>query len=124
MRKILLPLVMSLIWGVSAAQLQVDNLLCENLSNPFGVGMSQPRFSWQLSSSKRNVLQTAYEVRVAPDMALLTKGSSLIWSSGKIDSDSSVHVGYKGSPLQSGTKYFWQVKVWDNSGESSKWSEP
>src|SRR5262245_17942085 len=124
MRKILLPLVVNLAWRVSVAQLQVDNLLCENLSNPMGVGVAQPRFSWQLSSTKRNVLQAAYEVRVAHDMSSLTKGSSLVWSSGKITSDSSVQVVYKGSPLQSGTKYFWQVRVWDNLGESSKWSEP
>ena len=124
MRNIVLPFLMSLSCHISVAQLQVENLLCENLSNPRGVGSSQPRFSWQLISSKRNVLQTAYEVRVGHDMSSLAKGTSLVWNSGKIGSDSTVHVVYKGSPLQSGIQYFWQVRVWDNSGESSKWSEP
>ena len=124
MRKIAFLLMISLVWHLGVAQLQVGSLLCENLSNPIGVGSSQPRFSWQLNSNKRNVMQTAYEVRVGQGMSSLAKGSSLVWSSGKIDSDSSVHVAYKGSPLQSGTKYFWQVRVWSNSGESSKWSEP
>ena len=119
-----MPFVMSLAWYISVAQLQIGSLLCENLSNPIGIGSSQPRFSWQLNSSKRSVLQMAYEVRVGRDMSSLAKGSTLDWSSGKIESDSSVHVAYKGSPLQSGTKYFWQVRVWSNSGESSKWSEP
>lgn len=124
MRKIVFLLVISLVWHIGVAQLQVGSLFCENLTNPIGVGSSQPRFSWQLNSNKRNVMQTAYEVRVGHGMSSLAKGSSLVWSSGKIDSDSSVHVAYKGSPLQSGTKYFWQVRVWSNSGESSKWSEP
>jgi alpha-L-rhamnosidase len=124
MRKIILPLVMTLLGYVTTAQLEVNNLLCENVVNPLGVGTVQPRFSWQLTSSKRHTLQTAYEVRVARDESSLTKGSSLLWGSGKIDSDSSVHVVYKGSPLQSGKKYFWEVRVWSNSGESSKWSAP
>src|SRR5436190_15906863 len=124
MKKIILPLVVSLAWHISFAQLQVDNLLCENLSNPIGVGSSQPSLSWQLRASNRNVLQTAYEIRIGRDVSSLTKGSSLVWGSGKIDSDSSVHVAYKGSPLQSGTKYFWQVRVWTNSGDTSKWTEP
>ena len=124
MRKIVFLLVISLVWHIGVAQLQVGSLFCENLTNPIGVGNSQPRFSWQLNSNKRNVMQTAYEVRVGHGMSSLAKGSSLVWSSGKINSDSSVHVAYEGSPLQSGTKYFWQVRVWSNSGESSKWSEP
>jgi alpha-L-rhamnosidase len=124
MRKIILLAATSLAWHIIIAQLHVSNLRCENLSNPIGVGSTQPRFSWQLNSSKRNVLQVAYEVRVGRDMSSLAKGSSLVWSSGKIDSDSTVHVAYKGSSLQSGIKYFWQVRVWDNSGKGSAWSEP
>ncbi|MGB8191418.1 MAG: family 78 glycoside hydrolase catalytic domain [Chitinophagaceae bacterium] len=106
------------------AQLPVQNLLVENRSNPMGVDVASPRFSWQLVSDKRNVLQTAYEVRVATDKNALGKGSNLQWSSGKVASDSSVHVTYKGKPLQAGKIYYWQVRAWDNQGSASNWSEP
>jgi alpha-L-rhamnosidase len=39
-------------------------------------------------------------------------------------SDRSVHVPYAGAALQSGKKYTWEVRVWDNNGKPSAWSEP
>jgi alpha-L-rhamnosidase len=102
---------------VAPAQLIVTNLLTENLSNPMGIGVSQPRFTWQLVSEKRNVEQTAYEVKVMD-------GRAVVWNSGKVMSDQSVHVIYDGSSLESGTRYRWQVRVWDNNGKTSRWSTP
>lgn len=104
------------------AQVKVQHLLVENLSNPIGVDATSPRLSWQLVSNNRNVMQTAYEVKVGTTTNLF-KEKNLQWSSGKVNSDSSVHVGYKGMPLQAGKKYFWQVRVWDNGGKASPWSE-
>src|SRR5215831_1278656 len=117
MKKIALSFTFQLSCALVFAQTRVTNLLCENLVNPIGIDVTQPRFSWQLASDKRNVMQTAYEIKV-------TSGKSVVWGSGKVNSDSSVHVYYKGAPLQPGTKYFWQVRVWDNSGKASQWSPP
>jgi alpha-L-rhamnosidase len=39
-------------------------------------------------------------------------------------SDRSVHVPYAGTALQSGKKYTWEVRVWDNNGKPSPLSEP
>lgn len=102
---------------VAPAQLIVTNLLTENLSNPMGLGVSQPRFTWQLVSEKRNVTQSAYEMKVMD-------GRAVVWNSGRVMSDQSVHVIYDGSSLESGTRYRWQVRVWDNNGKTSKWSTP
>lgn len=107
-----------------SAQVTLTNLLCENLTNPIGIDIENPRFSWQLISNTRSTMQTAYEIRLAKSPKALSKEVDLLWTTGKIITDQSVHVTYKGTPLQSGQQYFWQVKVWDNHGKSSKWSEP
>ncbi len=100
---------------VCFSQVTVKNLLCENLSNPVGIDAVQPRFSWQLLSGKRNVKQTAYQIKVST-------GKEAVWSSGKINSEQSVQISYAGKLLQSGKKYNWQLRVWDNNGKASAWS--
>ncbi|MBL7829278.1 MAG: family 78 glycoside hydrolase catalytic domain, partial [Saprospiraceae bacterium] len=107
-----------------SAQLNVINPMVENLQNPIGLDVDSPRFSWQLSSPQRNVIQTTYEIKVAENAANLSLSKSLLWASGRVNSDASVWVPYTGPALQSGKKYYWQVRVWDNFGQESVWSEP
>jgi alpha-L-rhamnosidase len=104
--------------GIS--QINIHRLLTENLSDPIGLDSRSPRFSWQLTSGDRNVLQTDYEIRVMeqPD------SRTALWNSGKIHSGESVHVQYGGPELRSGKKYLWQVRIWDNRGRTTPWSEP
>ncbi len=106
------------------AQVSVQNLRLENLVNPIGLDVLQPRFGWQLAAERRNVLQTAYEIRVASNSNDLVSGKKLLWTSGKTQSDASVWVPYNGPALISGKKYWWQLRVWDNAGNVSAWSEP
>jgi alpha-L-rhamnosidase len=106
-----------LLSGISFAQTKVQNLLTENLTNPGGLDITSPRLSWQLVSNKRNTMQTAYEIKVMLD-------KSIAWNSNKIESGESGHVPYAGTALQSGKKYSWQVRVWDNHGSISEWSAP
>src|SRR4051812_46651822 len=91
--------------------LRISNPVCEYQNNPVGVDVPSPRFSWQLVSTKNDVLQTAYEIRVATDEALLGKDQSLFWQSGKVQSDQSIHVPYSGPSLKSRQRYYWQVRV-------------
>src|ERR1700685_4300332 len=104
----------------ASAQLIVKNLLTEKLTNPIGIDARQPGFSWQLVSDKHNIMQTAYEIRVS----LSPTGKGEVWHSGRIRTDQSVHQQYEGDRLVSGKKYFWQVRVTDNTGETSPWSAP
>jgi alpha-L-rhamnosidase len=106
----------------SFAQITVQHLLLENKINPIGIDVIMPRFSWQIISDNRNVMQSAYEIRISDNMLSLTKNKDVIWSTGKISSDSSVHLAYKGKALQPGKKYYWQVRVWNNKGKASAWS--
>jgi alpha-L-rhamnosidase len=114
-KKMLLPALLLFCMLTGFAQVKIEHLLTENLINPVGLDVQQPRFSWQLISDKRNITQTAYEVKVSAD-------KNSVWKSGKINSNRSVQVLYAGAALQSGKKYTWQVRVWDNSGKVSSWS--
>jgi alpha-L-rhamnosidase len=97
----------------------ISHLQTENLINPLSVDSKAPRFSWQIQSTERNELQTAYEILVSshPD------GKFPVWNSGKIASAASIQVDYGGPALQSGKRYYWQVRIWDNKGRISPWSE-
>lgn len=106
------------------AQVKVVDPRVENLINPIGMDIGQPRFGWKLEADRRNVLQTAYEIRVATSAALVSSGKKLSWTSGKVMSDASIWVPYTGSKLESGKKYWWQVRVWDNAGNTSEWTAP
>jgi len=108
----------------AAAQVRVEQLFTESLENPLGLDVATPRFSWILTADDRNVMQQAYELRVAEEEASLNRGKNLLWESGRVNSDASVLVPYEGEALSSGKKYFWQVRVWDQKGKSSRWSEP
>ncbi len=102
-------------------QVKVENLLCENVINPIGIDITKPLMSWSLLSDKRGTSQTAYEIMVSNDMDSFDV-KKLVWTTKKIFSSQSVHVPYLGATLQSGTKYFWKVRVWDNFGRVSPWS--
>jgi len=98
-------------------QLKVGDLRCENRTNPSGIDINPPRFSWKLESDRKNVKQTAYSIRVFSE-------DKISWQSGKLPGSQSVFVPYKGPALVSGAKYKWQVQVWDNQGNESGWSPP
>ena len=118
MRKfLLLHLALLLSITIGFAQSAVTTVWVENRENPLGVGTAQPRFSWKLQNDRRNTVQSAYEINVK-------EGSNTAWSTGKVTSNQSVHVTYNGKALESGKRYTWQVRVWDNSGKPSSWSKP
>ncbi|MGI4832009.1 MAG: family 78 glycoside hydrolase catalytic domain [Janthinobacterium lividum] len=112
--------------AAAQAQVRVQHLSCENLTNPLGLDVARPRFSWQLlaPTGRRGVRQTAYELRVAATPAQLARGRAAVWQSGKVASDSSVHVTYAGPALGAMRRYYWQVRAWDQAGHASAWSAP
>ena len=105
------------------AQLSIERTLVENRKNAVGLDTEQPRFTWIIQSNERQVLQTAYEIKVSDDPGDLENGVNLVWSTGRIESSQSVHITYEGKALEPGTRYFWMVRVWDNKGNESEWSK-
>jgi|WetSurSiteA1Bulk_404760.scaffolds.fasta_scaffold03554_3 alpha-L-rhamnosidase len=101
--------------------LSTYDLTMEHKTNPVGIDVLQPRFSWKIKCTGNNIMQTVYWIRVATDPKFT--GSKIVWQSGEVSSDQSILVSYKGPDLNPYQRYYWQVKVWDNKGRASKWSQ-
>ncbi len=102
----------------------VGDLRCEHLPNPQGIDAAQPRLSWMLLSGERGVRQSAYQILVASSAKALARNHGDLWDSGKVASDASVLLPYSGKALVSCEPCFWKVRVWDQSGKRSGWSQP
>lgn len=98
----------------------VTDLVCEYHTNPVGIDIIKPRLSWKIASTETNVMQSAYELKVTDKTA---KGK-VLWNSGKVSSDKSVNISYGGPELNAMHRVYWQVRVWDNNGKATDWSEP
>ncbi|QGQ95048.1 alpha-L-rhamnosidase [Paenibacillus psychroresistens] len=99
--------------------INVKKLRCEYMENPIGIDVQNPRISWQIQSDVRSWLQAAYQIQVFTESDL--KG--LIWDSGKVESDQSIHVELNELAVKSSQRYYYQVRVWDQQDGASEWSE-
>jgi alpha-L-rhamnosidase len=103
------------------------NLRCEFRRNPLGIDTLQPRLSWILDPTDpkaRGQMQTAYQILAASSKERLRSGQGDLWDTGEVKSDKSIHVPYEGKRLGSGMQVWWKVRVWDERGKPSAWSEP
>ena len=103
--------------------LQPANLTCEYINNPLGIDTRTPRLSWNFTAVENNQWQTAYEIIVSDSLVALQQLKGNLWTTGKIPSSQNLHINYNGLPLQSFTKYYWRVKVYNGKGEASDWSD-
>ena len=101
----------------SAQAMEPTDLRCEALPNPMGIDTHFPRLSWVLKSSQQGDTQTAYQV-------IALSGPDIMWDSGKVLSDNSIYISYRGQSLKSSQKMSWKVRVWDRKGKVSSWSAP
>lgn len=104
-----------------AQELAVKDLTCEHKVNPMGIDNVKPRFSWKVYGTGNSIMQTAYSIRVSTDIKF--SSDKIVWQTGKVETDESILQMYKGTGLKSGQRYYWQVRIWDNKGRVSKWSE-
>ncbi len=130
-RHALTTLCLLLTFAIAAgADLTPTQLRCEYRVDPVGLDVTSPRLYWVVQSDQQQQEQTAYQVLVASSPKRLDQevgandDSPLLWDSGKVASDQTIHVVYKGRPLTSRMDVWWKVRVWDRGGQPSAWSRP
>ena len=92
----------------------LEGLSVDHLAEPANIGPA-PSFGWRMASPRRGAAQTAYRIRVFERSA---EGDP-VWDSGEVASARSVAVPYGGSRLKEATRYMWDVRVKDETGEWS-----
>ncbi|MFI6520316.1 family 78 glycoside hydrolase catalytic domain [Spirillospora sp. NPDC050679] len=102
-----------------AATVTVGGLTTNGRVNPLGIAGGGPVFGWISTSARRGVTQTAYQIKVGTE-----PGRGNVWVSAMVKDSAQVNVAYAGPALAPGTRYFWQVQVWDEQGKGSEWSAP
>ena len=110
---------------VSSSQMAMDfqKLTVNSKDNPKAIESEHPLFSWIINTEGSNKAQSAYHVLVASSEEKLNEADANVWNSGKVNSDTSAFVKYKGEALTAMQTYFWKVKIWDEVGHVSKWSD-
>ena len=98
-------------------------LECEALSTPLGMDAPHPLLSWKLQDTRDGAKQTAYQVQVAADRKSLESGKADVWDSGRVVSEQSIGVVYRGPSLSPSKRYYWRVKLWDAAGKEYPQSE-
>lgn len=103
--------------------MRVVALRCEHRVTPLGIENPSPLLSWQLQDERRDARQTAYQLIAARTPILLQDNRGDLWDSGKVVSEQSHLVAYAGQPLTSAQRVYWKVRVWDQNGQPTEYSE-
>lgn len=108
-----------LITSCSTTKFEVDNLKCKHKTNPVGIDIKKPRFSWMMNSNQRGAKQTACRIIVSSNRENCKQNRGDIWDSKKIVYDESNQIYYQGTALKSNNKYCWKVTVWNQDDVES-----
>ena len=99
-------------------------LLVNGVSDPLAIDRDATRFTWRSEDASRGETQSAYQILVSPSAGHLAAARADWWDSGKVDSDKSASVEYAGTALPPATRFWWIVRVWDQTGKPGPYSAP
>ncbi|MDR3252427.1 MAG: family 78 glycoside hydrolase catalytic domain, partial [Tannerella sp.] len=107
--------------------LHAVDLTGEYLVNPLSLSAEHPRLAWKIEMPAQaacsNLKQTAYQIIAASSPELLTEDKADLWNTGKVKSGNSIQTPYEGRELNSFARCYWKVRIWDNHGKVSAWSQ-
>ncbi len=124
--KLLCGLLMLTVLTSCSARDQVrapERLRCQYMDHPLGLSTDAPFFSWWMVSDQEDHYQSAYQIVVGLDSARLVRGEDLLWDSGKKSSGHAIQALYEGPALSPVTRYYWKVRIWDQNGNFSEYSD-
>lgn len=113
--------------SIASYAIEITKLTCEFQQNPLAVNTLQPRFGWQMKSAENGSMQSAYEIELR---IMYEPTEDYIWETGVVLSSKSQGIRYTRSPvygnspqLKWGKTYTWRVRVTDEKGNFSSWSD-
>lgn len=98
--------------------MKVVNLTCDYMVDPIGFDFKDPSFGWMTESDTVNGAQSAYRLQAATDEAF----AALALDTGWVESTLSAGIR-TGISLKPRTQYFWRVRIRDDQGRESDWSD-
>ncbi|HOL21035.1 MAG TPA: alpha-L-rhamnosidase, partial [Candidatus Hydrogenedens sp.] len=109
----------------SLSPIHIYDLRCEYLECPLGLDVKNPCLTWKLEAitNERGLFQKSYQILVSSTFDDIKNDIGDLWDTGKVDSDN-FQVKYEGKPLLPKTKIWWKVRIWDQKGRVSNYSEP
>ena len=118
-------LVLSISFNVFSSSIPT-NLSCDYWRKPQGIDVPNPVLSWTIKTEvdARAMHQTAYQVLVASSVEKLKRNEGDLWNSSKVHSSQMGQISYAGKVLLSSQQCWWKVKIWNEKGIQSAWSEP
>ncbi len=102
---------------------KVVELKVDHSVKPIGTDNSNPLMLWQMQDSRIGAKQTAFQVLVSTSVDNLKRGKADVWDSGKQIGNVN-KVTYNGPSLESGMRYYWAVRIWDQEGELTEYADP
>ena len=92
--------------------LTLYDLKTEYRTDPIGLDVQRPAFSWKLSSDRRGVRQASCRLTVR-------EGETTVWDTGVLETDQSLYHVYDGEALKPRTAYTVTVEAADDQGETA-----
>ncbi|HTB84852.1 MAG TPA: family 78 glycoside hydrolase catalytic domain, partial [Candidatus Sulfotelmatobacter sp.] len=117
-------LLASMAFAASGGPAAPEGLLVNGVSNPLAVERDAIRFTWMSKDATRGETQTAYQILVSSNRTDMAAGTGGWWDSGKVASDQSASVEYTGKPFPAATRFWWAIRIWDQTSKASPYSSP
>ena len=117
---------MSTVQASEGSAPSVSDLKVEMLDEPYGINTDDPAFSWVMTDSDPDEVQTAYRIVVASNADDAATGKGTVIDSGWVESSESSYAKVEGieRELTDNSLYYWSVMIKDKDGNKSAWAVP